>query len=279
MTLTWTGADAGTDLDVYVTGAADSGSDGATAEPQETVTLAAVDGPLELRVEPYMVTDPVAGTTYTLTAEVTPLVQDPDPTGPDSDGDGVPDSSDVCADEPGNGADGCPITATEQVSVYVDDVLAGSQDVETVSGADSFAIPVDLAEGDRVLRIDWVDHDEVIASVTRSVTHSTDDDGDGVPNSEDACPGYDDTADSDGDGVPDGCDVEVDGDRDGDGVADRVDNCQHAPNPDQDDLDGDGQGDACDNDVDGDGHSNGKEQAHGTDPRDADDYPGPGRIA
>ena len=62
-------------------------------------------------------------------------------------------------------------------------------------------------------------------------------------------------------------------------MADRVDNCQHAPNPDQDDLDGDGTGDACDNDVDGDGHSNGKERAHGTDPRDGTDHPGTGRVA
>lgn len=34
-----------------------------------------------------------------------------------------------------------------------------------------------------------------------------DTDGDGVLDSEDICPGFDDTADSDGDGVPDGCDT------------------------------------------------------------------------
>jgi hypothetical protein len=34
-----------------------------------------------------------------------------------------------------------------------------------------------------------------------------DDDGDGVPNDEDLCPGWDDNADADGDGVPDGCDT------------------------------------------------------------------------
>lgn len=33
-----------------------------------------------------------------------------------------------------------------------------------------------------------------------------DSDGDGVPDSEDICPGHDDNVDSDGDGIPDGCD-------------------------------------------------------------------------
>ena len=33
-----------------------------------------------------------------------------------------------------------------------------------------------------------------------------DDDGDGILNSDDVCPGHDDTVDEDGDGVPDGCD-------------------------------------------------------------------------
>ena len=34
-----------------------------------------------------------------------------------------------------------------------------------------------------------------------------DTDGDGVPDSEDACPGFDDNIDTDGDGIPDGCDA------------------------------------------------------------------------
>jgi len=294
-TLTWTDAVGGTDLDLFVTGAADSEDQGASVDPVETFVLEDVTGNLDIRVEPYFASDPIEGTTYTLTATVTPVDTGPDgdgdgvgdvddqcptepgtaPTGcPDSDGDGVPDRDDVCPNLAGNGADGCPIGATEQVHVYVDGELAGSQDVDTTNGADAFAITVELAEGAHDLLITWEDDGKVRASETRSVTHNTDDDGDGVPNDQDVCPGHDDTADADGDGVPDGCDVEVDGDRDGDGIGDGTDNCVNHPNADQSDIDGDGKGDVCDSDMDGDGHSNAKEEAHGTDPTDPNDYPG-----
>jgi hypothetical protein len=87
-----------------------------------------------------------------------------------------------------------------------------------------------------------------------------DDDGDGVCNATDACPGSDDTIDSDGDGAPDGCDV-CDGfddsaDADGDGVPNGCDTCDVDETG---DADGDGVADACDvcpgsNDtLDGDG--------------------------
>ncbi len=93
-----------------------------------------------------------------------------------------------------------------------------------------------------------------------------DEDSDGVPDNEDACPGFDDSLDTDGDGVANGCDncpinanpTQADGD--GDGVADACDNCPAAANTDQADDDDDGLGDACDdclgdagNDPDGDG--------------------------
>lgn len=63
-------------------------------------------------------------------------------------------------------------------------------------------------------------YDEIVLGV--------DEDGDGVPDGDDVCPGFDDTADADGDGVPDGCDAFPDDptewvDTDGDGVGDSAD--------------------------------------------------------
>ena len=104
-----------------------------------------------------------------------------------------------------------------------------------------------------------------------------DDDGDGVPDCCDLCPGVPDSSngDADADGVGDACDlcpavadpaqVDSDGnglgdacdncepgnagigeDGDADGVADRCDNCVALGNRDQADGDGDGAGDVCD---------------------------------
>jgi hypothetical protein len=291
-TLTWTDGVGGSDLDMYVTGAADSGSEGATTGTQETFVLPGVRGFLDIRVEPYLVTDALDGVTYTLTATVTPTgggvdtdgdgILDADdacpsqpgpaPSGcPDRDGDGVPDATDVCPDVAGNGADGCPIAATEHVHVYVDGALAGSQDVDTANGPDAFDVPVDLAEGTHDLRVDWEDDGTVIATKSITVTHNTDDDGDGVPNATDACPGFDDHADRDGDGIPDGCDPDLD--NDGDHVFNRVDNCPDVANANQADMDHDGKGDVCDSDMDGDGYSNDKERAFGSNPADPNSFP------
>ncbi len=101
---------------------------------------------------------------------------------------------------------------------------------------------------------------------------SDDDDGDGVPNDDDVCPGEDDNLDADSDGVPDGCDMcegsddSLDADSDGipdgcdvcaegddtadadeDGVPDACDLC--AAGPDNIDVDKDGIPDACDDDL------------------------------
>lgn len=108
---------------------------------------------------------------------------------------------------------------------------------------------------------------------------STDSDGDGIPDTDDVCPGFDDTVDTDSDGTPDGCDD----DDDGDGVPDSADLCDDTPpgdtvdsdgctttDPDSDgdgvpdsedicpgfddtlDLDMDGTPNGCDDDMDGD---------------------------
>jgi outer membrane protein OmpA-like peptidoglycan-associated protein len=98
-----------------------------------------------------------------------------------------------------------------------------------------------------------------------------DDDGDGVGDDCDTCPGLPnaDQADADDDGVGDACDHcpavpdEAQDDGDDDGVGDACDVCPAASDPDQIDRDNDGAGDACDTcleqpnpeqtDTDGDG--------------------------
>lgn len=74
------------------------------------------------------------------------------------------------------------------------------------------------------------------ASEGKTKNPHCDDDGDGVSNANDVCPGFDDNADADNDGIPDGCDL----------------------------------------DIDGDGFPNSQEIALGTDPNDPADFPGCG---
>jgi len=249
------------DLDLYVTGAAASSS--ASTGNTEVISLKSVKGDLTIDVDPYLVLG-IPDTTYTLTATVVTLADDDDADGianaddkcpsdagpapsgcPDTDGDGVADPFDLCPNERGNGAEGCPLpAATEQVKVYVDGVLAASQDVDTSDRLDTFAIDVTIPEGTHELRTEWTDDGRVLATDQRTVVYS-------VPTPDP------DPTDQDGDGAPDGSD-----------------NCLRQPNPDQSDIDHDGQGDACDKDIDGDGHNNAKERAQGTDPYDPNSYPG-----
>ncbi len=88
-----------------------------------------------------------------------------------------------------------------------------------------------------------------------------DEDGDGIPDDDDMCPGGDDNLDSDGDLVADYCDTcpaDPFNDADGDGFCGDVDIC--AGGDDSLDMDWDGTPDSCDvcpqdsgNDADGDG--------------------------
>jgi len=92
------------------------------------------------------------------------------------------------------------------------------------------------------------------------VLASKDSDGDGVPDIDDICAGFDDAIDTDGDGVPDGCDIcpnDNPNDSDGDGVCESNDICPGFD--DAIDTDGDSIPDGCDafpndpnNDIDGD---------------------------
>jgi hypothetical protein len=210
VTLTWTDVTGGTDLDVVATGAADSGSAGAsanTANPRENFTLHEIKGTLDLRVDPYLVVDPVAGTSYTLKAVIRTQ-------GVDTDRDGVSDRVDACPTEAGNGFNGCP---TEYVRLYVDGALAGQQAVNTLAGPDDFAIPATLSEGTHQLRVDWDDHGTVTASRAITVTRQTpapDADRDGVADGVDNCPQQPnaDQADLDHDHLGNVCDDDMDGD-------------------------------------------------------------------
>ena len=92
-----------------------------------------------------------------------------------------------------------------------------------------------------------------------SVPGAGDDDGDGIDDATDVCPGIYDPEqwDTDGDGEGDDCDVcplvadateceTAAGDTDGDGVPNESDNCIYVGNADQADADADGVGDVCD---------------------------------
>jgi len=112
------------------------------------------------------------------------------------------------------------------------------------------ALYANASDPDSYTGMDVLDFHRLREDVALSLA-ITDDDGDGVPDGEDNCPGvWNPTQDdADGDGLGDECDP----DSDNDGVLDTSDNCPFTPNPDQRDNDRDGMGDACDDDDDDDG--------------------------
>jgi hypothetical protein len=253
LTLSWTDDLGANDLDLYTTGAASSESEGATTANPEFVVLQTVKGFLDIRVEPYFVADLVSGATYTLTATITPAGD-----GLDSDGDGVIDVDDECPTTAGGAPSGCPDTDGDGVhdgdDACVDAVGGSSDDGCPVPATEHVHVYVDGV----LVGTQGVDTDDgpaafaipvTVADGTHELRIEWEDEGDvlathtlTVTNS---------TADAPTSSA----------------------SCPSGAHAGEADLDGDGKPDACDSDIDGDRHSNGKEQAHGTDPRDPTSYP------
>lgn len=158
----------------------------------------------------------------------------------DSDGDGVPDSSDNCPtvsnpgqeDTDGDGeGDACDI----------DDDGDGIVDTSEVSGCEKDPDCDDDGVSDGPNDPDGTG--PIVAGPDNCLL---------TPNP--------DQIDTDGDGQGDACDT----DDDGDGVLDGADNCPTAYNPSQANYDGDSMGDACDPDDDNDGYTDADEAWIGT---------------
>ena len=166
----------------------------------------------------------------------------------DTDGDGVPMFRDLCPAEAGPVL-GCPDTDSDGVpdpaDPFPNDPNEGSDADEDGVGDNADAFPLDASETTDT------DGDGIGDNADPDV------DGDGVLNSEDLCPYFDDRIDADADGEPDACDD----DRDGDGVSNSQDVFPDDSNEAMD-SDGDGVGDNSDafpdnadetTDTDGDG--------------------------
>ena len=122
------------------------------------------------------------------------------------------------------------------------------------------------------------------------LTTDADTDNDGVADSSDQCPGFDDSLDVDADGIPDGCDAFPSDatettDTDGDGTGDNTDTDDDNDGvidtsdafpldaTETTDTDSDGTGNNADTDDDNDGYSDAVETTEGTDPLSAASKP------
>ena len=221
-----------------------------------------------------------------------------DPAMDDTDGDGIDECHDNCPNTPPGepiGATGCACSQLGLAAGLVEDSDADGvpnvcdncpNDANTDqanSDGDAIGDACDSCDGDNALINQPcdspVDADACKSGVYECSTGSLlctddnaldDEDGDGVCNAVDRCPGFDDNVDVDGDGVPDDCDncrthanadqndCDNDGigdvcaianglaeDPDGDTIPSTCDNCPLRANTDQADCDNDGTGDVC----------------------------------
>ena len=165
------------------------------------------------------------------------------------------------------GADGLPGTPDDdwrvgRGSACIDAGDSGGLPVDTadMDGDEDTSEPLPLDRGGKTRTVDDpVVPDAGLGSPPVDVgafewNPAEDDDGDGVINQQDGCPGVPnpDQRDGDGDGLLDACDncpIQANPDQsdvDEDSQGDSCDNCPGAANTDQADADGDGYGDACD---------------------------------
>ena len=236
-----------------------------TPEPDETITIRIWVTGGNVTVQP----DRATGT----------IVNDDGPV--DTDADGVPDATDNCpsvanpaqtntdGDAFGDACD--PDDDNDNVPDASDNCPLVANTGQTDTDGDALGDACD-PDDDNDSVLDASDNCPLVANTAQTDTDgdglgdacdsfdNNDDDGDGVPNGSDICPGYDDALDADADGIPDGCDSTPTGDTDGDGVDNALDNCPLVANTTQTDTDSDGTGDACDStptgDADGDGVDN-----------------------
>ncbi|WP_166638513.1 Ig-like domain-containing protein, partial [Maribacter spongiicola] len=177
---------------------------------------------------------------------VTEVTNGTDPYSTDTDGDGVPDDTDIAPLDPCSPAQAAGYTgydATNPIWAAADcdgdSIINGT---EVTNGTDPYN-PDSDGDGidDGQEDIDNTDPLNDCESIGGTPLPTSDCDGDGVQNSLDACEGFDDAINADGDALPDACDD----DDDNDGIPDAVEGTG--------DFDGDGVPDSLDLDSDNDG--------------------------